>query len=98
MTRATRRRRLADSRVPGLFHAANEGATSWYGFVRAVLAASGHSPDQVRPITTAELDPPRAAPRPARSVLEPAALRLSGLPTLPPWDDALARLVKELSS
>jgi dTDP-4-dehydrorhamnose reductase len=91
-------RRLAAARVPGLFHAANEGAVTWYGFVRSVLAEAGYSPDQVRPITTAQLDPPRPAPRPANSVLDPAALRLSGLPTLPPWADALAALVKELAS
>ena len=42
---------------------------------------------------TADLDPPRAAPRPANSVLDNAALRLAGLPLLPDWHDGLARLV-----
>ena len=37
------------------------------------------------PITTADLDPPRPAPRPANSVLDNAALRLAGLPLLPEW-------------
>jgi len=60
-------------------------------------SASGLDPDRVEPITTAELDPPRPAPRPANSRLDNAALRLSGLPVLPRWEDALARLVAALA-
>jgi dTDP-4-dehydrorhamnose reductase len=89
-------RRLAVARVPGVFHVTNQGATSWYGFVREVLAEAGHDPDIVRPISTAELDPPRPAPRPASSVLDNVALRLGGFPALPHYRDGLARLVQEL--
>ena len=53
----------------GIFHCTNAGAVSWYGFTRAVLAAAGESPERVRPIATADLDPPRPAPRPADSRL-----------------------------
>ena len=49
-------------------------------FACDVVAAMGKSPDMVRPITTAELQPPRPAPRPANSVLDNAVLRLAGLP------------------
>ncbi len=62
----------------------------------AVLAEVGADPDRVKPITTAELDPPLAAPRPAYSVLDNMALRLSGLPALPDWRDGLSRLVSAL--
>jgi dTDP-4-dehydrorhamnose reductase len=89
--------RLAVDRRPGLYHATNEGAVSWYGFARAVLAAAGEDPDRVRPIATSELVPPRPAPRPANSVLDNAALRLAGLPTAPPWDAALARAIAALT-
>ena len=41
-------------------------------------------PTRVEPITTAELDPPRPAPRPANSVLDNAALRLSRHAAAPP--------------
>lgn len=88
--------RLAADRRPGRFHLTNTGATSWYGFARAVLAASGGDPDRVEPIATADLDPPRPAPRPANSVLDNAAWRLSGLPAMPAWEDALERLVAAL--
>ena len=87
---------LGLDRRPGLFHVTNSGATTWWGFVRAVLAEAGADPERVQPITTAELDPPRPAPRPANSVLDNMALRLSGLPALPDWQDGLARLVRAL--
>ncbi|MBV8463247.1 MAG: dTDP-4-dehydrorhamnose reductase [Acidimicrobiales bacterium] len=89
---------LGIDRRPGLFHVTNSGATTWWGFVRAVLAEAGADPERVHPISTAELDPPRPAPRPANSVLDNMALRLNGLPALPPWRDGLARLVAVLRS
>jgi dTDP-4-dehydrorhamnose reductase len=91
-------RRLAVARVPGLFHMTNQGAVSWYEFVQAILASAGHDPAKVRPITTAELDPPRPAPRPANSVLDNAALRLAGFPLLPDFHDSLDRLVARLTA
>jgi dTDP-4-dehydrorhamnose reductase len=87
---------LGLDRRPGIFHVTNSGATTWWGLVRAVLAAAGADPERVRAISTAELDPPRPAPRPAYSVLDNMALRLSGLPALPDWEDGLARLVPAL--
>jgi dTDP-4-dehydrorhamnose reductase len=90
---------LGLDRRPGLFHVTNGGATSWFGFVQAVLAEGGFDPDRVKPITAAELDSTRyPAPRPANSVLDNMALRLSGLPALPDWQDALARLVAVLGA
>ena len=89
-------RRLAVARLPGTFHVTNQGETTWFGFVRDILEAAGSDPDKVRPITTAELDPPRPAPRPANSVLDNAALRLGGLPLLPHYRDTLVRTVRGL--
>lgn len=88
---------LALDRRAGTYHVTNSGSTSWFGFVRAVLEAAGHDPARVEPIATADLDPPRPAPRPANSVLDNAALRLGGLPLLPEWQDGLARLVEALA-
>ena len=89
-------RRLAVARMAGTFHVTNQGPTTWFGFVRDILEASGADPAKVRPITTADLDPPRAAPRPANSVLDNAALRHAGLPLLPHYREPLDRLVEEL--
>jgi dTDP-4-dehydrorhamnose reductase len=85
---------LGLDRRPGVFHVTNGGVTTWCGFARAILAAAGADPGRVKPIRTADRDDP--APRPAYSVLDNMALRLSGLPALPDWQDALARLVPAL--
>ena len=88
--------RLGIARRPGLFHVTNQGPTTWYGFARDVLAAAGEDPDRVVPIGTAELQPPRPAPRPANSVLDNAALRMSGVALLPDYHEPLDRTVKAL--
>ena len=89
-------RRLAVARLPGTFHVTNQGPTTWYGFARDIVAAAGLDTGLVSPITTPEMQPPRPAPRPAYSVLDNAALRLSGIPLLPDHHEPLERLVKEL--
>ncbi|MFN0029685.1 MAG: dTDP-4-dehydrorhamnose reductase [Acidimicrobiales bacterium] len=95
---ATMLLRLGIDRRPGVFHVTNQGPVSWFGFVQAILGAAGYGPELVEPISTAELQPPRPAPRPANSVLDNAALRLSGVPLLEDFRVPLARLVHELQS
>ena len=89
-------RRLTLDRRAGVHHVTNQGAVSWFEFVRDIVAAAGRNPEMVHPISTAELDPPRPAPRPANSVLDNAALRLGGVPLLRhyryPLDELVARL------
>ena len=80
-------RRLAVDRRVGIHHLTNQGAVSWYEFVREILSAAGHDPDRVVPISTSELDPPRPAPRPANSVLDNAVWRAAGLPPLRDFRD-----------
>jgi dTDP-4-dehydrorhamnose reductase len=89
-------RRLVVERRPGLFHVTNQGPTTWFALARELVVLAGLDPEQVQPITTAELDPPRPAPRPAYSVLDNAALRLGGVPLLADYHEPLERLVKEL--
>lgn len=91
-------RELAAERATGLFHVTNaatgdDGApgVSWYEFVREIVAAAGGDPAIVRPITTAELQPPRPAPRPANSVL--ATTRR---PPLRDYREPLADLIARL--
>jgi len=89
-------RRLATERRPGLFHVTNQGVVSWFEFARATFAAAGADPERVHPITTAQLEPPRPARRPANSVLDNAALRFAGLPQLPHFEESLSRLTATL--
>lgn len=90
-------KRLVVDRRPGVFHVTNQGAVSWHEFVQAIVSSAGLDPGRVRPISTAELQPPRPAPRPPNSVLENAALHWSGLGLLPHFTEPLERLVRELS-
>ena len=91
-------RRLALDRRAGIHHVTNQGAVSWYEFVRAVVAAAGGDPARVEPIATADLQPPRPAPRPANSVLDNAVLRASVLPLLRDFREPLAELVQRLTA
>lgn len=90
-------RRLADERRPGVFHATNQGAVSWYEFVRDIVEAAGGDPAIVHPISTSDLDPPRPAPRPANSVLDNAALRSAGIPLLRHYREPLQELITHLT-
>jgi dTDP-4-dehydrorhamnose reductase len=81
---------FVDEDHPGLFHVTNAGPTSWYELACEISEVAGHDAGRVHPIATADLDPPRPAPRPANSVLENAALRDVGLPQLRDHREALA--------
>lgn len=67
----------------GTFHATSAGQASWFEFARAVVASAGLAPGLVVPVTTAEH--PRAAPRPAWSVLEHRALEKVGVTPIGHW-------------
>ncbi len=57
---------LGLDRRPGIFHVTNSGVTTWWGFVRAVLAEAGADPERVLPVSTAELAALRPHDRPIR--------------------------------
>ena len=90
--------RLAVERVPGVVHTTNRGAVSWYDFAREVFSAAGFDPDRIRPVTTAEHDPPRPAPRPANSVLDDIAWVGLGYPPARDFREPLAELVARLTA
>jgi dTDP-4-dehydrorhamnose reductase len=89
-------RTLAAGRVPGTFHVTNQGTTTWWQLARDVVTLAGGDADRVVAISSAELG--RPAPRPSNSVLDNAALRLSGMPLPPDHHDPLEQLVKELTA
>lgn len=84
---------LVRERPAGIVHLTNQGATTWYELVRAVVQEVGADPALVSPITTEELDPPPLAKRPRNSVLHPGRLLDDGYDVLPLWQDAVHRLV-----
>jgi len=87
---------LISDQHTGTFHVTNTGAVSWYEFVQQILDTAGYPRDRVRPITTAQMDPPRPAPRPANSVLDHAALRICGMPAMRHFSEPLAEMIDEL--
>ncbi|MEO5901316.1 MAG: dTDP-4-dehydrorhamnose reductase [Ilumatobacteraceae bacterium] len=90
-------RRIGLDRRSGVIHATNQGATTWHEFAQAVVAAMGNDPAMVAPISSAELQPRRPAPRPANSVLDNAVLRHAGVPLLRDFHEPLAELVAVLT-
>jgi dTDP-4-dehydrorhamnose reductase len=90
-------RRIAVDRRSGIHHVTNQTSTSWFGFARDVVAAMGKDPEIVRPITTADLQPPRPARRPANSMLDNSVLRTAGITLLRDYREPLRETVKALS-
>lgn len=90
-------RTVAIERRAGIFHLTNGGAVSWFEFVGDILEAAGHDRGRVSPITSADLDPPRPAPRPANSVLDNAAWKAAGKEPLRDFRKPLAELVARLT-
>lgn len=87
---------LVDHEVSGVVHVVNEGQVSWFDYIREVLSAAGFSPDQVEPVATVDLDPPRLAPRPMYSPLDTAVLRAGGFDVPPPFRESLGKLINAL--
>ncbi len=91
-------RQLGVERRCGIHHVTNAGAVSWFEFVRSIVTEMGRDPDMVSAISTADLDPPRPAARPANSVLDNAALRLGDLEPLRHHREPLAELVARIGA
>jgi dTDP-4-dehydrorhamnose reductase len=77
----------------GLFHAAAEGAASWYQFAEEIFAGLGLRPRLV-PIPGEELR--RPARRPPRVVLENAGLKARGRSLMIPWQEGVRLVVARL--
>jgi len=78
----------------GLYHVTNRGATTWYEFACDIFRQAGLTV-QVEPITTADYAAP--APRPAYSVMDPAAYHALGGPPMPHWLQGLADYMQDLA-
>ncbi len=81
---------LRRPKLCGTFHMTCEGEASWAEFAAEIFRLRGIS-QKIEPCTTEEF--PRPAPRPKNSRLEKMMLRISGLPPMPDWKDALAEFM-----
>jgi len=87
---------LIRERPSGVWHVANTGATTWFEIAAYVGSLLNRSEGFATPIATSELSPAQLALRPARSDLDTEKFAASWS-ALPPWRDALARLVTDRS-
>ncbi len=84
----------------GIYHLAPAGETSWHGFASAIVREAQAAgiplkliPENIRAITSA--DYPTAAKRPANSRLDTNKIRTTFGITLPSWESALPRIIRE---
>lgn len=86
---------MVESEKYGKYHATNEGGyISWYDFACEIFKQAGYDHVTVSPVTSAEY--PAKAKRPANSRMNREKLVESGFTTLPTWQDALGRYLKEI--
>ncbi|APE36597.1 dTDP-4-dehydrorhamnose reductase [Nocardia mangyaensis] len=81
--------------TPRVLHAANSGTATWFDLATAVFTELGADPARVLPCDSSAF--PRPAPRPAYSVLSPAAWNAAGLTPLRPWRCALTDTLRRLA-
>lgn len=80
----------------GVYHATNEGYTTWYDFTKAIFEYAGVI-CEVNPVTTEEyieMMKITQAKRPKNSQLSKAKLKSQGI-NVPEWEDGLKRYLKE---
>ena len=84
---------LLDARAEGLYHVANAGRASWFDLAREAARLTGRATERIRPARTDQV--PRAARRPAYSVLDCGRVADRYGIRLRPWQDALAAYLAE---
>ena len=84
--------RLLERESRGTYHVTNFGSCTWFQFAREIVSHRGIRVDVV-PVSSAAFPSPAA--RPSQSALDNYMLKCEGIPLLPPWQDALARYLRE---
>jgi len=83
---------LIETEQYGVYHATNSGQCSWYDFASYIFEKSTIDV-ALTPCTTEQF--PRPAKRPAYSVLSDKQVKLSGLPSLPHWKQAVDHFINQ---
>ena len=73
---------------PGVYHATNSGATTWYEFAEAILELLGSDQTRLKKVTSSDLK--LLAPRPKYSVLDHSEWSSTTLPPMRSWRAALS--------
>ncbi|MDB5750579.1 MAG: dTDP-4-dehydrorhamnose reductase [Ramlibacter sp.] len=93
---------LADPELAGTYHVAAAGQTSWHGYARFVIGQAQQAGAQLRASADAvDAVPTAAFPTPARrphnSRLDTGRFRATFRLALPPWEQGVARMLREIS-
>lgn len=84
---------MLSSEKYGVYHATNEGFTSFYEFAEEIVRQSGKTL-RINPVSSEKYNAP--AKRPKNSRLSKDSLTKAGFSLLPPWQDALHRYLLEI--
>lgn len=84
---------MTETEKYGVYHASNEGFTTWADFAKEIFQVAGKVV-KVNSITTEEY--PTKAVRPKNSRMSKDKLEKNGFTRLPAWQDALTRYIAEL--
>lgn len=84
---------LARPELKGIFHLTCEGVTTWCEFAKTIFRLAGYHNLTVTPCSSEEFV--RPAKRPAWSALSKRKLKSVSLPAMPPWQEALARFIRQ---
>lgn len=80
-----------EKKIPyGIYHATNEGFTTWYNFTKEIFKLV-NIPCSINPVTTEEF--PRPAKRPKNSMLSKEKIVKQGI-IIPTWQNGLERYIK----
>ena len=86
---------MAETDKYGYYHATNEGGfISWYDFACEIFRQVGYK-TKVMPVSTIEYGLSKAK-RPFNSRLDKAKLKANGFESLPAWQDAVARYLRQI--
>jgi len=80
----------------GIYHGTNSGQTTWFEFAQAIFAIAGGDVSRVIPVSTTEF--PRAAKRPAYSVLGHDSWAGTSVPVMRNWKIALEEAMPAIIS
>ena len=92
---------IARPELGGTYHAVAAGATSWYGYAKHIIEFARRAGDSIRVAPDAIRAIPssayaQAAPRPKNSRLDTTRLRRTFGLNLPPWQDGVERMLREI--
>ena len=90
---------MAETDKYGRYHATNEGYCSWYEFACEIFKQASTINHEYKKVSVAPVDSsayPSKAKRPSNSRMNKDKLVENGISSLPDWQDALARYLKEI--